>query len=694
MASGETHESLLHILEAVYLPDIPFIDPPQSTVDPQNSRPLQPRSAGPGATIMFLLTTFNQTQSSTARLILLERLSYYLGHRWMHLPAETFPIVLEFIRSVLNSLKLEHWRFDKTKEIVEAVVGVAAKLVVGWYGERTEAEDMVESARKMTTSAVSTDNLKDKDKMIVGLAILEGVINEFVSVKDSKFSKFKHNVSRFQTGRVTVYDILKDVLHLFEKVKTNEHSPEYYFNDPIILHKMFSITANGIKFNMMVNEDYSDFGEDVSTRGPVFVHGLQSKAGVSYLKKIPQLLPILTFYMGQKIPENIFPLIIDIFTSLSGYSMHFYKDKASQVKPLHTFNTIHKVVIMILSHDNYRPFLDKYSAEISLLVGNCVGDVMPGLSVEDEQSELKNVAKSVGSWMHRVVKDKSNFDIFVFGNIVKFWAKLLAVYKHKKSDDLVVEMSDQALKLCLEYYYNTIESLDQDSSEESIEILLRLGKQICQAFNVFVSTILSTLSFLVPKLSGSLPDKNTPSSSSSAVDSISTTVFLYYFSLFTSLTHSIPPSVVDPTRTSYSSQTLIQHSKLTSHTIDLLFRFLQYMPSVFSFGSSSSHRRPASPLQKDWDLIRTLTFHLLKNLLEEWVLNDKWELGLWVKGVCQGVGGEQLSSETGDDAASVLSRKRAVVEFIIKLGSAKEVVKGEEGFKGYLQLLECISSKI
>lgn len=125
---------------------------------------------------------------------------------------------------------------------------------------------------------------------------------------------------------------------------------------------------------------------------------------------------------------EIYEKVLDILASVSGFSLHFYKDKTLSYKALHSFNIIVSFTVSILSSETIlKDLLDNLAPELSFLIANCLSDIlMLDLDKITDLAELISLVYqlTIGLFSRKIICDN-----LVFTNLLKFWGRLSVLSK-------------------------------------------------------------------------------------------------------------------------------------------------------------------------------------------------------------------------------------------------------------------------
>ena len=590
--------------------------------------------------ICALLNFFNETSSVVLKLVISERISYYVQERWQYIDRDLFDILLDFVKSILQELKLHHFVDAETSSLVTNILRIFSKMIVTFYDEFGSLDQMLQ---EVVSLIQSHSKPAGRDSLMLGLSMFESLLSNFLAVKQNKFRRFRHNINKFQAGRISVYDILNEVLSLLPpidaalSVPASAEGEKPVFREQAVVLKVLKITAIGVKFNLLVNEQYSDFGEEYAAKGTIFVYNLQSKAGVAYLKKIPTALPALMQVFSQfRDSPDVHEAIIDIFSAVSGFSLHFYKDKHNLVKVRDTFSQVYRFACGVLGNEEIlRLVLAHLPHELTFMISNLLSEVI--LADLQHMEELDRAVSLVFGLSSSLFTRKIECDYIMFTNTLKFWGKMSML---SKKADALAKYSAQlgsALNLSIQYLYALVRELDYDSPDEACEVLLKLGKSVYFAYHLDLNQLFDV------SLASLLQIRTKPHSADTEYNAI------YFFSLYLSLTDNLSPKYLDSTQSkSFDPVLTTKHAKLTSQTLDFLWHTLCLIKDR-SGGTS--------------DTLKILFCKVLSSLLTDWILNDKWDFQEWLVEVCSFV-----------SQAGAHDKKLQIIQFMIKLLSSRDMV--------------------
>ena len=510
-------------------------------------------------------------------------------------------------------------------------------MIVTFYDEYTDIEEILIEIKVLIEGC---DKPQNKNLLMLGLSMLDATISDFISVANSQFSRFKLNINKFQTGKMSVYDLLREVLVLFDKFEPLDSGAGKFSSEPAIVHKMLAITSQGIKFNLMLNGGYSDFGEEPSSRGPIFIHSLQNKTGAAYLKRIPQILPVL-IRIFKLTPGRIqvHETIIDIFNSVSGFSLHLYKDKYTQIKVVDSYRQIYSFVIDVLQDQQNRSMTMQHLAyEFSNLIGNLFNESI--LVDMEKMDEIELLVRLVFDVTSEIFSKKHVCDYVVFMNLLRFWGKVGLFSKRSMIMAAYRGQTTRILKLSIEYLFLVLRHIDYETPEESSEILQKICKSIYMAYHQDLQELLGICLEMLSRIR-----ETHQANPERELDAI------YFFSLYLSLTENLSPKLVDHSQTYTFNQTLTKiHAQLTSQTLDYLWNCITWL---------KDNNSPAV------NIVRIFFIKTLSSLLVDWMLNDKWDFTCWLTDVCEFV---------NDNARSFEEKKTDIIVFVIRLLSTREMI--------------------
>lgn len=486
-------------------------------------------------------------------------------------------------------------------------------------------------------------------------------MHEFVSVSSKKFNRFKLNLSRFQSQKNNIYELVHEVLNLLENLCGDEESLSPLVNESQIIFQIVSVVALTIKFHMMANDNYTDFGEDITERGAIFVHGTIFKSGAQFIRRIPLMMPY--FLNLTKIQINnldIVAKIMEILTATSGFSLHIYKDKNYGFKLKDTYKTIFIFTIEVFGKQELIETLLKTNPhEVAELVANLLSELL--LTEIEQLAELERVTSLIHDLTLKLFKNNIQCDYVVFTNFLKFWSKLSKISKHSKALSGYQVPVRNMVKYSVEYQYQLVLSLNYESAEDSFEILQKIGRSIYNAYHLDIQRFYEICLLTLQKLREMPP--GAPASSLQESENMDVNT-IYFFSIYLTLTENLSPKLLDKSQTmSYDSSLTQGHAQLTSQVLDFIWNEMCRLKDTKS---------PAK------DVLRVFFVKVLHSLLIEWILNTKWNFEDWLEKIC-----ECVNDGENED------KKTKIVSFIIHLLSSKDIVN-QTSFKYFTEFLSSL----